>query len=259
MTAFETFIAAHGGVALAVAAAVMFLGGFGKGVTGFALPMITISGLGAFLPAETAVALLIAPVVVTNVWQSFRGGLGAAMTEIRRHAVLLGVLAPTIAVSAQLLTAIPDQAIFLILGLGVTAFSAANLAGFKPPPPRRAPRATAAGVGLVAGFFGGIAGVWGPPVTLYLLALDTPKVEMVRALGVAFMIGSVVLTGAHLISGVLDASTLPLSLAAIGPAVAGMAIGFAVHDRLPPATFRRVVLAVLVLAGLNLLRRGAGL
>ena len=36
----------------------------------------------------------------------------------------------------------------------------------------------------------------------------------------------------------------------------GMWIGFKLHDRMPQATFRRAMLLVLVVAGLNLIRRG---
>jgi len=49
---------------------------------------------------------------------------------------------------------------------------------------------------------------------------------------------------------------LPLSLMGIAPVMAGMALGYAFHDRLDPRTFRRATLAVLAVAGLNLLRRG---
>ena len=77
-----------------------------------------------------------------------------------------------------------------------------------------------------------------------------------RALGVVFVVGGVVLTVAHLRSGILDAQTTPLSLALTIPSVIGMAIGFAVQDRLEQKTFRRVTLIVLCVAGLNLLRRG---
>jgi hypothetical protein len=40
------------------------------------------------------------------------------------------------------------------------------------------------------------------------------------------------------------------------PAVIGMLIGFQFQDRLDQAKFRKITLAVLVIAGLNLIRRG---
>ena len=70
---------------------------------------------------------------------------------------------------------------------------------------------------LVAGFFGGLSGIWGPPLVMYLLALRLPKVEMVRVQCLSFLLGSVVLFVAHLRSGVLepgDAAGLGLAGAA---------------------------------------------
>jgi hypothetical protein len=107
----------------------------------------------------------------------------------------------------------------------------------------------------VSGFFGGLSGVWGPPLVMYLTALDTPKTEQVRVQGVAFGLGALLLLAAHVQSGVVNAATAPLSLALILPAMLGMWAGIAVHDRLDQALFRRATLVVLVLAGLNLLRR----
>lgn len=254
MTAFTLFVDAYGVWATVAAATVFFVAGLAKGAVGFALPMIAISGLGAFLPAETAIALLILPALISNVWQSFRTGVRAAFDSLWRRRITLVTLLPMIALSAQLVPALDDRAIFLILGVGVTAFSAAQLVGFRPPRPKR-PALAEAGVGVVAGFFGGVAGVWGPPILLYLIALDTPKTEQVRTMGVAFLLGSIILAGGHLASGALNAVTIPLSLAMAAPVLAGMALGLALHDRMNADAFRRATLAVLVLAGLNLLRR----
>jgi len=74
--------------------------------------------------------------------------------------------------------------------------------------------------------------------------------------GVIFGIGAVVLFFSHLKSGVLNAQTLQLSAWMVVPAVAGMLIGFQFQDKLDQAKFRKVTLAVLVIAGLNLIRRG---
>ena len=54
----------------------------------------------------------------------------------------------------------------------------------------------------------------------------------------------------------LNAATLPVGVLMLLPVLLGMGLGFAVQDRLDQERFRRVTLAVLVLAGLNLLRRG---
>jgi len=73
--------------------------------------------------------------------------------------------------------------------------------------------------------------------------------------GVVYGLGAVMLCAAHLRSGVLSGATLPLSALMVLPALAGMALGLAVQDRFDQRTFRRATLAVLLVAGLNLLRR----
>ena len=122
-----------------------------------------------------------------------------------------------------------------------------------PPNPGRR---VEAGIGAVAGFFGGISGVWGPPTVAMLTALDTEKTEQMRVQGVISGMGAVLLTGAHTASGVLNRETLPLSLSLIVPALLGLWIGFRLQDRIDQRLFRRLTLAVLIIAGLNLVRRG---
>ena len=91
---------------------------------------------------------------------------------------------------------------------------------------------------------------------MYLITLNLPKNEMVRVQSLFFLLGSVVLFFAHLHSGVLDAVTLPASIWMTVPAMLAMFVGYRVHDRLDQDVFRRATLIVLVLTGLNLLRRG---
>ena len=90
----------------------------------------------------------------------------------------------------------------------------------------------------------------------YLTALETPKAEQMRVQGVIYGLGSVALFGAHVNSGVIRGETLPLAVALILPAMAGMWIGGRFQDRIDQATFRRATLLVLFVAGLNLVRRG---
>ncbi|MEL6377452.1 MAG: sulfite exporter TauE/SafE family protein, partial [Pseudomonadota bacterium] len=117
-------------------------------------------------------------------------------------------------------------------------------------------KGTEIGIGSVAGFFGGISGVWGPPTVAYLLALGTEKKEQMRTQGVIYGTGAIVLTASHLSSGVLNAATIPFSAALILPGVLGMWFGLRIQDRIDQAMFRRLTLIVLVIMGLNLVRRG---
>ena len=77
----------------------------------------------------------------------------------------------------------------------------------------------------------------------------------IRRLTPLVLLGSIVLLFAHLRSGVLNPVTLPASAWMVLPTMAGMVIGFRVHDRLDQRRFMRLTLVVLVLSGLNLIRR----
>jgi uncharacterized membrane protein YfcA len=246
----------HGLAVMLFALCGMFAGGFAKGAVGFALPMISVSIAGSVLPAALAVAGMILPGVITNVWQSFRHGGAAAFGSLREHWRLNVIMFAMIALCAQLVVTLPDRVLFLILGIGVTVFGLVQMLGWRPSIPHGRKRLAEAAAGLVSGFFGGLAGVWGPPIILYFLALEMPKRDMVRAQGVSFLLGSLILVAAHLRTGLLLGEGGALSALMIVPACAGMALGQAVQDRLDPILFRKAVLLVLAIAGLNLLRRG---
>jgi len=143
-----------------------------------------------------------------------------------------------------------------VLGVPVVAPSALQISGarFRIPPHRR--RAAEWGVGALAGGLGGLAGTWGPPTVLYLVALETPKARQFLVQGVVYGLGSVSLLAGHLQSGILDSVTAPFSAALALPAFIGMRIGFRIGDRLDPEVFRRLTLLVLIVAGANLIRRG---
>ena len=57
-----------------LALGVTLLAGVVKGMVGFAMPMIMISGLSSFIAPELALAALILPTVATNLQQAFRHG-----------------------------------------------------------------------------------------------------------------------------------------------------------------------------------------
>ena len=243
---------------LIAAASAMMAGGFVKGAVGFAMPMVALSGLGIFLTAQDAIALLLLPSAISNIWQSFRQGPRAAWATFARFWKLNLSMAIMLALTAQLVPRIDSDTLFILVGIAVSGAALIQLLGLGPVAHEDAPRRgiVETGVGLFAGTIGGITGIWGPPVLFYMIALGTEKRAQIRMLGINFGIGWWVLTMAHLKSGILNAATLPLSAAMLVPVLAGMALGMSVQDRLDARLFRRVTLIVLCAAGMNLLRRG---
>jgi hypothetical protein len=231
------------------------LAGVVKGVVGFAMPMIMISVMGSLISPEMALAGLILPTLVTNGMQALRQGPAAAVHSVKRFRVFLLVGLVFMLLAAQLVTAMPVWLMLALIGGPVALFAAAQLLGWKGELPGGASLKLEIGLAVFAGFIGGLSGVWGPPVVAYLTALNTEKREQLRIQGVLYGLGAIALTGAHLISGVLNGVSVWLSLILIAPAVAGMWIGGRIQDRIDQAMFRKATLLVLLIAGLNLLRR----
>ncbi|OYX44982.1 MAG: hypothetical protein B7Z02_02795 [Rhodobacterales bacterium 32-67-9] len=242
-------------ILLLPAVAVTLFASVVKGAVGFAMPMIMISGLASFLPAEQALAALIVPTLATNLAQALRQGLGAALATLREYRRLLITLCLMVLVSAQAVPVIRQTHLLLILGVPIVVFALSQLAGWQLRFDAHNRARTEVLTGLVAGLFGGMSGIWGPPIIALLISLGVDKRENVRVQGVVYVIGAAMLAVAHLGSGILNGATLPLSFALTLPAMAGLYLGFAVQDRLDAARFRRWTLVVLALTGLNLVRR----
>lgn len=234
---------------------VAFVAGWVKGMVGFAMPMVLVSGLSMMLPPDLALAGLILPTLVTNGVQALREGAPAAVASVRKFRVFLGVGLICLLVSAQLINLLSPKAFLLILGVPVSFFALVQLLGLKLTLQAPLVRVEAA-VGAVAGTVGGISGVWGPPTVAYLTALNTPKKDQMRVQGVIYGLGAVALVVAHLGSGILRGETAVFSALLIAPALVGMYCGQLLQDRIDQAQFRRLTLLVLLIAGLNLLRRG---
>ena len=253
MTAILTFMSPE---ILGFALLVALLAGVVKGMVGFAMPMIMISLLGSFVAPDVALAGLILPTLVANGMQALRQGWAEAWSSIKRFRLFMAIGLVAMLTSAQLVRVLPQDTLLLMIGLPVVLFCAVQLLGWQLRLPARGRGWIEAGIGGFAGFIGGFSGVWGSPTVMYLTALDTPKAENMRVQGVIYGLGAVALFGAHIGSGVMRAETLPFSLAMIIPAMLGTWIGFQIQDRIDQRGFRKATLAVLLIAGLNLVRRG---
>lgn len=237
------------------ALAVTLFAGFVKGAVGFAMPLIMVSAFSAVLPPQMAVAGLILPTLVTNLSQAFRQGLPAAWETTKTyHRFVIGTVV-FIFISAPLVTVIPKTAFLLVLGIPITAFAAAQLFGLPLAIPIHHRTRAEWGLGILGGLYGGVSGIWGPPLIVYLLSIRAPKTETVRTQGVVFLIGAVTLLAAHLRTGLANRHSLAFSAALVVPALIGLALGYRLQDRLDPVRFRRWTQVLLVLTGLNLVRQ----
>lgn len=242
-----------GWVLAGLAAAAYLAAGAVKGLTGLGLPTAAIGLTSLFLGPRSAIALVILPMVLTNLWQLHRAG------DIRgalwRYRLFGAVLAAMVFAAAMLSAEASERLLLAILGGVITGFCLINLTLALPPLPARYDRIAQALAGAAAGVFGGLTGVWAAPIALYLTARQTPPEEFVRASGLLIFIGSLPLAVSYGLNGFLTGELALASLGLLAPTFLGFALGEALRRRLSPALFRRVFLYVFLILGLNLLRR----
>lgn len=241
------------------AMAVTLFAGYVKGAVGFAMPMIMMAAFSSFLPPELALAGLILPTFITNLTQATRQGLALAIKTTRAYWRFLTVTVVFIAISSAFVHVIPQRVFLALLGVPITVFALLQLAGrnlaLKLEHRNRAEWI----LGAIGGLYGGVSGIWGPPLLVYLLSIKADKRETVRVQGVVFLIGAFVLLLAHVHSGVLNAQTAAFSLALALPGQIGQIVGNRMQDRLDQAQFRRWTQVLMALTGLNLARQALGL
>ncbi|WP_185983759.1 sulfite exporter TauE/SafE family protein [Aureimonas mangrovi] len=234
-------------------AATFVLAGLVKGVTGMGLPTVAMGILGALIAPLAAAALLLVPSFVTNVWQLLAGpsfGLLARRLWPMMAALVAGTLAGT-----GLLASGDGALTTTALGIALVIYAGYTLAARPFAVPGAWERWASPLVGLVTGLVTGATGVFVIPAVPYLQALRLERDELVQALGLSFTVSTLALAAGLAGRGAIPQDQMVASLLLVAPALAGMAAGQAIRNRISPAAFRRVFLVGLLLLGAEMASR----
>lgn len=235
-------------------ATVLLLGGLIKGTIGIGLPVFSVSVLGGFIDPHFLLALMVVPVVATNVWQSVSAGGGWRMSLLRFWPLILTFVVGTWA-GAQVMARADTSVLLGLLGAVVIVFSITSYARPHLQIPRRHELWCGSVAGAAGGIMNGLTTVNGPPLVMYLVALGLKKDEFVGAYGLIAVCGSIPLAVSYAAVGVLGLHEAMWSTLALIPVFGGVALGQILRRHIDPMLFRRVLLAVLLILGLNLVRR----
>ncbi len=239
---------------IAILTAAFIVGGIVKGVVGLGLPMVSIAILLNFPPPLTVLGIIVAPIMVTNLWQSAR--LGSMLEPLKRFWPMIATGLVFLFIGAEMIVAMDTSVLFGLLGACVATFSVISLASPNMPPLRPETEKWAGPLaGAMGGLLGGISTIWGPPMTMYFVMLKLPKDVFVRSVGTAWFAFSVPLAIAYWRNGIFTGDVVYMSLYACIPGMIGIRFGEAIRDRIDQDTFRKVLLVMLLLIGLNLIRR----
>ncbi len=235
---------------LLLIAAVFMIAGIVKGVIGMGLPTVVIGLLATRVPPAQAVALVIVPALITNIWQTF---VGPYLRDILRRlwplmlCTCLGIWA-----GGGLMTGPYGVYGTLILGGLLMIYAALGLRSvrFHVRPDREKP--VGAAVGLVTGLVAAMTGVQVIPSMPFMQAIGMEKDELVQALGLFFTAATAALAFNLSDAGLLTVAIAVPGAVALAAAFAGMMIGQVLRSRMNEATFRRWFFIFLLLLGFYL-------
>lgn len=229
------------------------IAGMIKGAVGMGLPTAAVSLMTLAFDPRTAIALLLVPMVTSNAWQVWRSGetLRACRTYLPFALTLMAGVAVTVALARNA----SDSALLGTIGAVLLIFVAANTSRWAPSIPASLDKPAQSVIGMVAGVLGGLTSVWAPPIAVYLAARRVDKQEFVRASGLLILLGSFPLALGYLRQGFLTPGLFWLSILLLVPTFAGFAIGERYRHSLSEHGFRRFLLVIFALMGLNLIRR----
>ncbi|MEO6407187.1 MAG: sulfite exporter TauE/SafE family protein [Burkholderiaceae bacterium] len=238
---------------LAFGFVVFVFGGVVKGTLGVGLPLVAVPLMSLAIPATQSIALVMMPVLVSNIWQAFEGGL--SWQGVRRFAPLIVALLLSTLVTVPLTLDLPEATLRALLA-GVVLLAVALMA--LPLHLSVAPaheRWWSMGVGAMSGVLGGVSSLTGPIIITYMLSLRLARDVFVGSISIIYLAGALPLYGSMAAHGRVSATDAMLSVAALLPMALGLLIGRRVRSRLSERWFRRILLGFLVGVALLLLLR----
>jgi hypothetical protein len=211
---------------------------------------VSIGLLAVAMPPSRAIAIVIVPAIVTNIWQTF---VGAYLRDIvRRLWPLMAGTVIGVRLNAGMLTGPYAHYGAIVLGGLLVIYGIIGLSQFSFKIARKHEKWVGGIVGVLTGLVSAATGVQVIPSMPFMQAIGMEKDELVQALGVFFTVATLALAFNLTRAGLLSAATALPGAVAMAASFAGMFLGQAVRTRLDPESFRRWFLIAMILLGLYL-------
>jgi uncharacterized membrane protein YfcA len=237
------------GIVLGLFLVAAFVGGFASGLAGFAMGFV-VSGIWLHIltPIETT-TLIVGYGLLTQ---------GYGVWKLR-HALAWQKVAPFIIggtlgvpIGTMLLTYANPAYLRGGVGLLLVVYGSYGLAQprLKPVPDKVS---ADSGIGFLNGVLAGLTGLPGFIITIWCQLRGWTK-DVQRAVFQPVMLAAIVMNVISLgIAGAITAHALQLYMLGLPAMVAGLWVGFKLYGKLDDVAFRKVILVLLLIAGLGLI------
>lgn len=241
---------------LLVITGTFFIAGAVKGVIGLGLPTVSLALLAVALDLPTAMALLLVPSFVTNLWQAVVGG--HARRVLFRLWPFLLMAAVTVWIGVGALTRVDPSLLTALLGALLVTYAVVNLVGVRLAIPTRHELWVGPLIGSANGVLTGMTGSFVVPGVMFLQAIGLSRDVLIQAMGMLFTASTLALAAALQNANLLTAAHGIVSGAAVLPAIAGMIVGQRVRANLSEQRFRKVFFIALLVLGAYIIGNALG-
>lgn len=232
----------------------LFAAGIIKGLTGIGYATCAMPFLVMGIGLETAMAVVLAPAIASNLAILFQQKHDVHRTANRFMFLYLSLL-PGIAVGLHLMTVIDASHATELLAAVTIGYVALALSRPSLTLPTWLERPLAGPAGFLNGVLTGLTGSQIFPLVPYMMSLRLDPTEQVQAVNLAVLITSFALAAGLLYSGIMTGTLLVISAAGVLPALAGVSAGVMLRAALPIQRFRLVALTVLLGIAVSMLVR----
>lgn len=227
--------------------AAFLIAGLVKGTLGLGLPVVVIALLAATTGLQSAIGLTLLPSIVMNGWQAIVGG---GFTILLRRLLPMMIMAIAgIWVGVQVLARSDAGLLLSVLAVVLIVYSVWSLARPQISPPGKWESVLSPVIGFFSGFVFGIVGNFMVPGVLYLQALGLGRDRLVQALGMSFVVISVMMLLCMSRYQLIDEGTLLVSCGAMVPGLFGMMIGQQLRRLIDETRFRVLFFFGLIVVG----------
>lgn len=218
-------------------AAVCLLSGFAHGAIGFGFPVVATPLVALVLDMKSAITLLAPVTLVLVVISTLRGGGVGAL--VRRFWFLPLAIGAGAWLGTHILLAAPPEPFTLVLALVLLFYLNLDRVGRgQSELVQRFRVVFGVAFAFIAGIFEAIANVAGPMLLVYFMLLGAAPSQIVQTLNMCFTVGKGSQVGTLAAAGALTPATWIAVAGLSVPAVAALAVGMRLRDRIDAQTYR---------------------
>ena len=230
--------------------ALVFAAGYAvQGTTGFGAATLSLPILAFFFPPKVLIAVIIGVNLFQSGWLAF-----TERQHLDQRQALIMILFALIGLPLGYLVYrdLSTEKLKIVLGGFVVLVAISNLAGGRQPRPW--PSFLYYPLLFLGGVTEGALANGGPFIVIYAERMIKDKSAFRATLSLLWSSLNVVMCGIYTATGTWTREMVPLMLIALPCIALGTWLGQILHHRLPEKPFRALVFAILLLAGLVLLR-----